>query len=591
MPSKRQRSYQIYRMIEKASIYIFLTLALILGLLAGESPKAAVSQTQSPSQIAAYAHAMPNQGWAPLTVYYSAFGSTSDAGQIVKYEWDLDANGFYDFVVVQPNGYAQYTYSKPGLYTISLRVTDETGNTATDSIQINVQHPTASSVNYWSIFDDSSIRKITFDLTQENWHALWANIENKNTIPADAVIFGERIEQVGLRMRGQFSLRESGQKKPWKIDMDYYVPGQEYKNLKQLIFTNNIGDPTLVQEKLSYEMMQFAGVPASFTCYVEIWVNITDDDSPPMFWGVYSMIERVDRKFLANRFGQDAKDGNLYKASHAQRGPMDLVYYGDSIQDFPTQDGQVAYGKMTNEEEADYSDIVQLTQVIDGTDYATPEDFAAALEEVFNVDGFLRYMAVVDTTMNWDIYTYTGNNYYLYHHPATDKFEWIPWDLTWGDNPQHPVFDTTEPGIAGRTPLHTRVFQVPEYRLRYAAYLDLLVRHFFNPKTIAQKAKFYQDMIGPRLSQGEGDKMFFGEGAWFTLAEFQGSWQGLAERTQRRQAFLRNVISNYQNPPQWGSQPPRPEGMPGMEDPPPEGDPNTNPPLEEPPTNQAENPN
>ena len=30
-----------------------------------------------------------------------------------------------------------------------------------------------------------------------------------------------------------------------------------------------------------------------------------------------------------SRYGQAAKDGNLYKASHAQRGPMDLAYYGD----------------------------------------------------------------------------------------------------------------------------------------------------------------------------------------------------------------------------------------------------------------------
>lgn len=569
-----------YRVIEKISIFAFLAGALTLALLAGGSSAAPVESAEQPVLIAAHAHAMPNQGWAPLTVYYSAFGSSSDAGSIIKYEWDLDANGYYDFVVSEPNGYAQYTYSKPGLYTISLRVTDQAGNTATDTVQIEIRHPTASSVDYWSVFNDSEVRKVTFEITQTDWDALWQDIETKNTVPVNAVIFGQRLENVGLRMRGQFSLRESGEKKPFKIDTDFFVPGQEYKNLKQLLFVNNIGDPTLVQEKLSYEMMQFAGVPASFTCYVEIWFDITGDDQPPQFWGVYTMIERVDRKFLANRFGQDARDGNLYKASHAQRGPMDLVYYGGSIQDFPRQNGQVAYGKMTNEEEADYSDIVQLTRVIDGTDYETPQDFAAALETVFNVDGFLRYMAVVDTTMNWDIYPYTGNNYYLYHNPTTDKFEWIPWDLTWGENPQHPVFDTSEPGIAGRTPLHTRVFQVPEYRLRYAAYLDLLMRHFFNPRLIGNKARYYQDLISPLLTQGEGDKMFSGEGAWFTLADFQGSWQALAARTQERQAFLRQAILNYKIIPQWGSLPPRPEGFPGMEAPPPEESP-PEPPLPE----------
>ena len=41
------------------------------------------------------------------------------------------------------------------------------------------------------------------------------------------------------------------------------------------------------------------------------------------------------------------------------------------------------------------------------------------------------------TVANWDYYPYTGNNYYLYHDPATDLFEWIPWDLTWGGRPKH----------------------------------------------------------------------------------------------------------------------------------------------------------
>ncbi len=590
MAANQTSKQELYRIFEKVSIGLFLVLALILALFSSQSTSAAVEVAEEETlSISAYAHAMPNQGWAPLTVFYSAFGSSSSAGQIVKYEWDLDANGFYDVTISRPGGYAQYTYSKPGVYQISLRVTDDQGNTATDTLQIEVRHPTASSVNYWSIFDDTDVGKITFEVTEQNWDVLWLDVEAKKTVPIDAVIFGERLSRVGLRMRGQFSLRESGQKKPWKIDTDFYVPGQEYKNLKQLLFVNAIGDPTLVQEKLAYEMMAFAGVPASFTRYVEIWVDITDDQSPPEFWGVYLMIERVDRKFLANRFGQDAKDGNLYKASHAQRGPMDLVYYGEAIDAFPQQDGQVAYGKMTNEEEADYSDVINLTRVIDGQAYETPEDFAAALEAVFDVDGFLRYMAVVDATMNWDIYPYTGNNYYLYNNPATEKFEWIPWDLTWGDNPQHPVFQATEPGIAGRTPLHTRVFQVPEYRLRYAAYLDLLMRHFFNPKLVGNRARFYQTMIGPLLQQGNGDKMFFSDEGWFTIEAFQGSWQEMAQRVQQRQNFLRTAIQNYQNVPVWGSQPPRPEGFPGEGNPPPE-DEVPEAPLEDPQNPEAEDP-
>ena len=553
MKAKPEAVRKIIRVFERTSIYACLVLAMVLAFLIGAPSHPLSVGSQASFDIIAYAHAMPNHGWAPLTVYFSAFGSSSSAGSIVRYEWDLDANGYYDYSVTEAGGNAQYTYSKPGIYQIGLRVTDELGHTATDTVHVEVKHPTASSVDYWTVFDDSQVRKITFEVAQSDWDYIWSNIEAKHTIPVNADIFGQQLENVGLRMRGQFSLRESGDKKPWKIDTDTFIDGQEYKNLKQLLFVNNIGDPSLLEEKIAYEMMQFAGLPASFTCYVEIWFDISDDDQPPEFWGIYSMIERVDRKFLANRFGQDAKDGNLYKASHAQRGPMDLVYYGDAIEDFPRQNGQYAYGKMTNEAEADYSDIVNLTRVIDGQSYPTPKAFAQTLEAVFNVDGFLRYMAVVDATMNWDIYPYTGNNYYLYHNPQTEKFEWIPWDLSWGGNPEHPVFDALGPGLADRTPLHTLVFQVPEYRLRYAAYLDLLMQHFFDPQIIGEKAQAYHEMILPRLSQGTGDKMYSGESSSFTIEQAQASWQNLVDRVRARKDYLQSAIFNYRNIPSWGS--------------------------------------
>lgn len=559
MSAKKQNTWDghkkrsFYRIVEKASIALTLMGVSILMIVSEHKPPFQALAPEKLTSISAYAHAMPNQGWAPLTVYYSAFGSTSEAGRIIKYEWDLDGNGAYDFVVSDASGYAEYTYSKPGTYLINLRVTDAAGHSATDQTEIKVLHPTASSVDYWKVFQNDSINKITFRLSKEAWNRLWEDIEAKVTVPVEADIFGQEFSEVGLRMRGQFSLRESGQKKPWKIDMDYFIPGQEYSNLKQLLFINNIGDPTLLREKLAYEMMQFAGLPASFTCFVEIWFDILNDAQPAEFWGVYTMIERVDRKFLANRFGQDAKDGNLYKASHAQRGPMDLVYYGDSIDDFPHQNGQVAYGKMTNDEAADYSDIVELTRVIDGTTYETPQEFAEALEEIFNIDSFLRYMAVVDATMNWDVYPYTGNNYYLFNNPDSGRFEWIPWDLTWGDNPNHPVFEATEPGLVERRPLHTRVFQVPEYRLSYAAYIDLLMKHFFNPQVIGEKARNYQGIIASLLLQDGGDKMYsspFG----FMPESYSGSWKELAILVEKRNHYLQTAILEYQNVPAWRSQ-------------------------------------
>ncbi len=543
---KRFKQSDSYGTIELLSIALFVSLAAALLFLNPRGPSPQVDSSQQTSGVTAQANAMPHQGWAPLQTYFSAYGSQSNLGEIVKYEWDLDGNGLYDTDATTSAGYVQYNYTKPGDYTISLRITDAAGNLATDSLTVSVRHPASSPVDYWTIFDDSQVRKVEFQLTKANWALMWQDPEAKTTVRADAIIFGDTLSDVGLRFRGQFSLRESGEKKPFKIDTDYFVDGQEYHNLKQLMFINNIGDPTMIQEKLTYEMLYFAGVPASHVSYVEIWIDISDDDAPATFWGVYTMVERVDKKYLASRFGKDNDYGNLYKASHAQRGPMDLIYYGNDISDYPTQNGQVAYGKVTNEEENDYSDVIELAYIVDGATYATNEEFTSALETVFNVDTFLRYMAVMVTVSSWDYYPYTGNNFHLYHNPADGRFEWIPWDQTWGGDARQPLYGRADFGMVERAPLYDRILAVPAYQRKYEAYLDLLARYWFNKDNITEQAGYYHQLIAPYLTQGAGDKMYFGDTPAFPYEEFLNSWNYLPEFASERSQFILSTLA--QNP-------------------------------------------
>ena len=540
---------QRYRIFEISAVFLFLvaTVLLIIFLPNKTTFSKINNQSSKKGEIKAIASAMPISGWTPLTVYFSAFGSYSKNGKIIKYEWDIDGNGRLDTDATTDEGYVEYTYLDNGNYHVTLQITDETGATDTATVFVNVRHPASSSVDYWEVFDDSQVKRVDIKLKQSDWDLMWSDIEAKTEVSANVIIFGEELDDVGFSMRGQFSMREGGEKKPWKINTDAYISDQEFHNLKQLIFTNCIGDSSLLWEKTAYDLMHVAGVASSNICYVEIWINITDDTKPSEFWGVYTMIERVDRKFLGNRFGQESKDGNLYKASHAQRGPMDLKYYGDSIEDYPMTNGQYAYGKENNLEDADYSDIIKLCYVIDGTEYSSPEDFTEALEEVFNVDTFLRYMAVITLTMNWDSYPFTGNNFFLFNNPVSGKFEWIPWDISWGGNVNAPLFKREANEMSQYAPLFDRVFEVEKYRLQFAAYLDLLMREFFNYEKIYEVTRDYHMMIAPYISQGSGDKMFYSETGWFTIEEFNNSWQDLADLANRRNEYVKSVIDEEIN--------------------------------------------
>ena len=83
-------------------------------------------------------------GATPLVVDFSASSSTDpDPGDTLSYAWDLDGDGQYDDAATAT---AQFTYTDAGTYLVGLKVTDNHGAEATDSIAIRAGNtpPTAT---------------------------------------------------------------------------------------------------------------------------------------------------------------------------------------------------------------------------------------------------------------------------------------------------------------------------------------------------------------------------------------------------------------------------------------------------------------
>lgn len=547
-----QHKSESWRRLEISLVFTFLLTVILLVAVNPSLGIAVVEALPSNEIIQAFSYAMPASGWAPLSVHFSAFGSTSSLSQIVRYEWDLDGNGRYDTDLTNQGGYVSYLYKKSGDYPVSLRVTDKLGNQATDSLIVRVRYPGSSSVDYWAVFDDSTIRRAELRITLANWELIWQDPSSKTRVEADVELFGETLRSVAVSMKGNGSLWDSGEKKSWKIDTDYYIPDQEFHNLKQLLFHNNFADPSMLREKMGYDLLAFAGVPTSHTAYIEFWIDIVDDAQPSEYWGVYTMVERVDSKFVANRFGRDAGIGNLYKADGWAEGEADLAYYGQDINNYPMPRGELAYGLQTNLDQPDYSGIIELCYLVDGVEYASPEDFALALEPAFNVDGYLRYLAVIFTLLNLDTYPYTGNNFYLYDNPTSGRFEILPWDMnnSWGHfggDAYFPLYG--QPCCLGPlqwAPLFTKVFEVPRYRHDYSAYVDLLVHHWFNKQDFTSQALYWQEMIRPYLTQATGDKMYIGPDSVFSPDQFTEDGLQVISLTAERAEYLRAVLDSGQ---------------------------------------------
>ena len=83
--------------------------------------------------------ATPTSGDLPLTVAFDASGSSDTDGSIVSFEWDFENDGVYD-------GYGtsntvNHTYTTAGVHTAKVRVTDDAGAQATDTVGVTVSVP------------------------------------------------------------------------------------------------------------------------------------------------------------------------------------------------------------------------------------------------------------------------------------------------------------------------------------------------------------------------------------------------------------------------------------------------------------------
>ncbi len=79
-------------------------------------------------------------GPAPLTVGFLGTGSRDIDGVIARYEWDFDSDGTFDLDSgTDPT--VLHTFTMPAHYDVSLRVTDDKGDQALNSIGISVTSP------------------------------------------------------------------------------------------------------------------------------------------------------------------------------------------------------------------------------------------------------------------------------------------------------------------------------------------------------------------------------------------------------------------------------------------------------------------
>jgi len=297
-------------------------------------------------------------------------------------------------------------------------------------------------------------------------------------VPTDIRFDGRIWKDVGVRFKGNSSLKSmpNGLKKPFKFDFDRFIEGQDFFGYQKLNFSNGFKDPSFLREKLAYHLFQKLDVPAPRTVFAKLYLTV-DSVYDQEYLGLYTMIEQVDRVFLVDHFGND--DGLLVKPDRIP----DLIPLGGRWKNYEQR-----YTLKSRKKDSDTGRLISFLEFLHKSDDA---QFAEQIEHYFNVDSFLKLMAINTVLVNLDSYFGTGHNYYLYHDTRTDQYNMIPWDLNeaFGNFQQGQAnrlldMDINHPSI-GRRMLVERLLIIEDYRFEYHRNLQALIDIEFHPETMA----------------------------------------------------------------------------------------------------------
>lgn len=230
---------------------------------------------------------------------------------------------------------------------------------------------------------------------------------------------GKEWYKVGFRVKGNSSLSQSWRsgiyKLPFRLQFDEFedknpeVTDQRFYGFQELSMSPAQGDASVMRDKVAADIFRAAGIPAANSAFYKVFINFGDGLK---YCGVYTMLEIIPDTMVKNQFGEDK--GNIYKPE-------------STFQTFAVNQ----FEKKNNETQADYTDVQSfITALNASTRTSNPAQWRSDLEKVFNVDHFLKYLAVNNTIVNWDAYGAMAHNHYLYNHPSK-KLTWIPWDLNY----------------------------------------------------------------------------------------------------------------------------------------------------------------
>lgn len=411
-------------------------------------------------------------------------------------------------------------------YTFTVKTVDTSGNESTGvtsekiTIQENVGPELGSrteSLNY--IFGTDSVAEITLTICRKEWDKLCTNYD-KNPKNEDCVHAGFemkkggntwQISDIGMRLRGNTSrLRPQVDDKYYqahfKLKFEEWCDdsGEERKLagcMKGLNLKRFNEDPAYVREVFGYNYFRRNGIwTAPRAGYAHLFINIEEEDgtAKKLDYGVYAMIEEINKQFLKERSellqesgtlggGNFSNNkGDLWKCCWQSSNGSSMATDYDGYRSFGVEEIfldeskslRYDYDLKTNKDELVRARSSFIDFIEELNKLGSEDEIKKFYESKMDVDLFLKTYACNVLLGMDDDYWRNHNNYYFYFD-KNGKAYFIPYDYDnilgtncFSDTATRNPLDWGEG--AYEAPLIEKLLSVPEFKQKYVDYLLML---------------------------------------------------------------------------------------------------------------------
>lgn len=408
-------------------------------------------------------------------------------------------------------------------YTFTVKTVDTSGNESAGvtsekiTIQENVGPELGSrteSLNY--IFGTDSVAEITLTISRKEWDKLCKNYD-ENPKNEDCVHAGFEMKKgnntwqigdIGMRLRGNTSRRrpqvgEEYYQAHFKLKFEEWCDdsGEERKLagcMKGLNLKRFNEDPAYVREVFGYNYFRRNGIwTAPRAGYAHLFINIEEEDgtAKKLDYGVYAMIEEINKQFLKERSeilqesgtlggGNFSNNkGDLWKCCWQSSNGSSMATDYDGYRSFGVEEIfldeskslRYDYDLKTNKDELVRARSSFIDFIEELNKLGSEDEIKKFYESKMDVDLFLKtYACNVFLGMD-DDYWRNHNNYYFYFD-KNGKAYFIPYDYDnilgtncFSDTATRNPLDWGEG--AYEAPLIEKLLSVPEFKQKYVDYL------------------------------------------------------------------------------------------------------------------------